>query len=120
MRFQFILSAAQIRLAGGKNTTEGRVEIFHDGAWGTVCDDQWDSIDAQVVCRQLGLPDTGAKAHAGAHFGQGGGKILLDNVECVGNETSLDQCQHLGWGTHNCGHLKDAGVDCGQGKIYQI
>ena len=47
-----------VRLQGG-TSTRGRVEICYNNAWGTVCDDLWGTPDAQVVCRQLGLPTTG-------------------------------------------------------------
>ena len=48
-----------IRLSGGKNGTEGRVEVCNRNAWGTVCDDFWGNTDAQVVCNQLGFASTG-------------------------------------------------------------
>ncbi|XP_071819145.1 scavenger receptor cysteine-rich domain-containing group B protein-like [Apostichopus japonicus] len=100
----------QIRLLNG-GYYYGRVEIYHDGQWGTVCDDSWDILDANVVCRQLGFPSAVA-AHSSAYYGQGTGLILLDEVECEGYETRLEYCPSGGWYMHNCGHGEDAGVEC--------
>lgn len=100
-----------LRLVGGEEDFEGRVEVFHGGKWGSICDDQWDDRDAEVVCRQLGFSGV-AKAWSWAHFGQGSGPILLDAVKCSGNELFLDQCRHGDWEQHNCDHMEDAGVSC--------
>ena len=99
-----------MRLVGGSTPQEGRVEVLHDNVWGTVCDDEWDDIDARVVCSSLGL--TGGIALTDNEFGAGTGQIWLDDVECTGRDTSLEQCRHRPWGENNCGHHEDAGVRC--------
>nr|XP_031543173.1 scavenger receptor cysteine-rich domain-containing group B protein [Vicugna pacos] len=101
----------ELRLVGGPSRCRGRLEVLHGGSWGSVCDDDWDVVDANVVCRQLGcglaLPVPRPLA-----FGQGRGPILLDNVECRGQETALSECGSRGWGVHNCFHYEDVAVLC--------
>ena len=95
----------------GSSSKEGRVEVYVNGEWGTVCDDDWDINDAIVVCRQLGYL-TASDAPGNAAFGQGWGSIFLDNVACTGEEATIGECTHNGIGTHNCGHHEDASVVC--------
>uniref|UniRef100_A0A3P9IUR7 SRCR domain-containing protein n=1 Tax=Oryzias latipes TaxID=8090 RepID=A0A3P9IUR7_ORYLA len=101
-----------IRLVGsGSTCCSGRVEVYHNGSWGTVCDDGWDLNDANVVCKEMGCGPA-LTATKSAHFGQGSGPTWLNNVECSGSEMSLTQCCHGCFGNHQCNHSKDAGVIC--------
>ncbi|XP_072023192.1 scavenger receptor cysteine-rich domain-containing group B protein-like [Amphiura filiformis] len=101
----------EIRLVGGSSPFEGRIEIYHDGEWGTVCDDQFDIDDATVVCTQLGFGSV-SSVKTGGHFGNGNGVILLDEIACFGTETNLSSCPNAGWGNHDCSHSEDVGVVC--------
>ncbi|KAJ8373310.1 hypothetical protein AAFF_G00266660 [Aldrovandia affinis] len=100
-----------LRLRGGEGGCSGRLEVFHRGSWGTVCDDSWDLRDVQVVCRQLGCGPA-KKAHGNATFGRGNGTIWLNEVKCRGTELHLWDCPHSLQQHSSCEHQNDAGVTC--------
>ncbi|XP_028407271.1 deleted in malignant brain tumors 1 protein-like [Dendronephthya gigantea] len=105
-------SLASLRLQGPLSTVgTGRVEVFHSGQWGTICDVEWDFRDARVVCRQLGYVDA-VRALQGHQIPHGSGPTWLNEVDCIGSEGNITSCPHSGWGVHGCLHHEDAGVEC--------
>ena len=125
----------EVRLVDGRNEEEGRVEICLSNEWGTVCNQMWDNTDASVVCRQLELRSignyrfnnlkhipskvfsTGAVSLNHLNFGQGTGRIWLDNVQCTGSERELLDCLASSNGVNSCMHTQDVGVRCLPGKL---
>ena len=106
-------ASSNLRLVDGNISSAGRLEIFHNGTWGTVCDDGANNTMANVVCQMLGWDSGGEVKY---RFGGGTGPIWMDDVNCSENETSLFDCQHIGWGVHNCDHSEDVGIVC-SGKL---
>ena len=99
-------------LDGGGYPNQGRVSLYYNGQWGTVCDDEWDINDAHVVCRMLGYPGAVSFTTDSTFGGAQDGPIWLDEVNCTGNENTLAACPHFGWGNSDCDHNEDAGVIC--------
>ncbi|XP_029937315.1 macrophage receptor MARCO-like isoform X2 [Myripristis murdjan] len=99
-------AALNVRIAGG--TQRGRVEVLHNGAWGTVCNDSFDRKDGRVICRMLQYQDVSDVFTANP----GTGNIWLDDLRCTGTETNIFDCPHNGVGVNNCDHGEDAGVQC--------
>uniref|UniRef100_A0A3B4E1P5 SRCR domain-containing protein n=1 Tax=Pygocentrus nattereri TaxID=42514 RepID=A0A3B4E1P5_PYGNA len=105
-----------LRLRGGKGICSGRLEVYHNAEWGSICDDLWDIRDAQVICRQLGCGPA-LSADGSAVFGAGEGPIWLSRVKCRGNEIHLWDCPHSLKNHTDCSHKQDAGVTCAGQRI---
>jgi hypothetical protein len=99
-----------------------RIEFEHDGQWGTVCDDYWTDANTAVACRTAGCSAQGATAISYAWDmafdwdDVATGMIWLDDVQCTGSEARIGDCDHSGWGQHDCTHDEDVGVCC-QGVV---
>ncbi len=111
------VDSVSVRLVNGSNPCAGRVEVYKDRRWGTVCHDDWDIADVAVVCRELDC-GTAVKATYDAHFGQGSGPISMAFVKCSGSETALKDCSSDSQFAQYCKHNQDAGVVC-SGKLLQ-
>uniref|UniRef100_A0A8D0L3Z5 Lysyl oxidase homolog n=1 Tax=Sphenodon punctatus TaxID=8508 RepID=A0A8D0L3Z5_SPHPU len=110
-------SKLQFRLAGyPRKHNEGRIEVFYNHEWGTICDDDFTLANAQVLCRHLGFVTATGWTHS-AKYGKGVGRIWLDNVNCGGSEKSILDCKSRGWGNSDCTHEEDAGVVCRDERI---
>ena len=109
----YIYLGVAVRLVGGSSYTEGRLEVYYNGEWGTACYyGWWSSGNSQVVCRQLGFGTYGYRYNSYS-FGQGSGPIWLDNVYCTGSESTLASCGHLGVNvTRYCSSRQDVGIRC--------
>lgn len=107
----YLLLIEDIRLRGG-GALYGRVEVYYNGVWGTVCDDSFNINDGHVICRQLGRTRGARSVYQRARYGQGRGQIWLDNLQCLGTESRIGFCPSNPLGNHNCNHREDASVCC--------
>ena len=93
--YSVCLCAGDIRLVGGSDPSEGRVELFYEGEWGRVLNDFLpNAAVAHVACRQAGYPySEGLQS-----FGHGNGPVWLAIFGCTGDEERVEQCWHYtGW-----------------------
>ena len=102
---------------GAGNLCEGRLEIYYDGQWGTICDDYWTKENADVACRVLGFAGGSVEDFSRRYrnlfpAGDDDQPIWLDDVQCDGGESSLMDCRSRPVGRHNCRHAEDVGLRC--------
>jgi cysteine-rich repeat protein len=105
-----------IRLVSGPSGMEGRLQVYHSGAWGEVCDDYFDGAygasyygySTTTVCQQLGY----ANGTFLSTYDAPGDVFSLDDVNCTGTERRIADCPHLPYGTENCSSVEGAGFRC--------
>ncbi|XP_044028133.1 T-cell differentiation antigen CD6-like isoform X2 [Siniperca chuatsi] len=114
-----VCSHQAVQLAGGSDRCAGRVEVWRNGSWGTVCDDQWDLRDADVVCAQLGCGYAISVTGQGGSFPPGRGPVHLDELNCTGKEENLWACP-AAQDESDCGHKEDAGVVCSEMRAVRL
>jgi len=107
----------------GGSIRSGFVKVYHNGRWGTICDDRFNHEAAKLLCRKMGY-------RYGVHYYYNHGTarmhrrdyvtlaekkrmpIWLDDVRCSGSEQDINECYHRPWGQHNCGHSEDVVIGC--------
>ena len=101
-----------MRLVGGSSSFEGRVEIYYNNQWGTVCSSGWGKDEATVVCHQLGFYGEAEAVTNIFDIASSSVPVWLSNLLCDGTEDYLADCPHNNWGSNNCHHFQDVGVIC--------
>uniref|UniRef100_A0A3B4AYR2 Soluble scavenger receptor cysteine-rich domain-containing protein SSC5D n=1 Tax=Periophthalmus magnuspinnatus TaxID=409849 RepID=A0A3B4AYR2_9GOBI len=104
-----VIDRKPIRVVNGTTRCSGRVEIYHAGQWGTICDDHWGMQEANVACRELDCGNAVAVKYK-AFYGKGTDQVWMDDIDCTGRENALSECPHRGFGENDCDHNEDAGL----------
>ncbi|XP_071956592.1 scavenger receptor cysteine-rich domain superfamily protein-like [Antedon mediterranea] len=103
-----------VRLVDGTNksiVSEGRVDVYLDGQWGTICDDGWDIFDANIVCVQLGFDSARSVQSINAYPSGEHLPIHLKDVFCIGYEDNLSSCEFRRRNL-KCEHSEDSALVC--------
>ena len=112
LHLKFLDKTVAIQLRGTESSNGiGRVEVFYNGQWGTICRDGWDMNNTDVVCRELGF-EYSIKTLQRGRYRKGTGPIWLSEVSCTGKEHYFGSCSLGGWGNNSCRHNDDVGVEC--------
>jgi len=88
-------SKVEVRLNGGRDPREGRLEVLYNGVWSSVCNKGFSHAAARVVCNMLGFGYIGRPV--GNNYGYGPGPFWSQSVQCTGTEKSIAECADIGW-----------------------
>ncbi|XP_068587757.1 scavenger receptor cysteine-rich type 1 protein M130-like isoform X4 [Cebidichthys violaceus] len=104
-----------VRLVNGTSLCSGRLEVKSNQSnqwWSSVCEDDFDQQDAEVVCRELGC---GAPSVLqGALYGEVEAPMWTKEFQCGGNESALLDCRSSGSDRNTCSPGKAVGLTCSE------
>ncbi|XP_069126611.1 scavenger receptor cysteine-rich domain superfamily protein-like isoform X2 [Argopecten irradians] len=93
-----ITASPDFRLTGGSAPNVGRIDVYYNGVWGSICGtNDWDYRDAKVACRMFGY-SAGRSIYRSKRYGDVTEPVWMAGVDCVGTEKSLADCPFDGWG----------------------
>ena len=105
-----------MRLVGGKGRNEGRVEVYNQNVWGSVCSNNFDRKDGNVICKYLGHPGLeeiyNKEETPSSMVRTTEGAIWMNNLQCNGNEETPFDCLQSTFGEHDCTHNQDVALKC--------
>ena len=99
-------------ITNGQQYTQGHVEIYHNGEWGTICYDYFNNNGAKVLCKMMHYATGIYSTSYRQSYVTPSSRIWLDDVRCSGTETHIDRCPRRSWGSHNCDHRRDVALRC--------
>lgn len=106
-----LLEFLDLRLVNGSDCA-GRLEVFYNGTWGSICSNRMSQLTAITVCKHLNCGDGGEIA-ADFKYGPGSGPTWLDHIECTEQHNSLWQCQSDPWDAQSCGNrAEETHISC--------
>ena len=111
----YIITLARLR--GGMSQLEGRLEIYYQGVWRSVCTQHWTLKEAHVACRMMGYHSA---LYANTIYGSFDRQVGIKDLRCNGSEKDLVGCQHNGWNLQGCQDKKYAIVTCSRKYILYI
>ncbi|XP_064607694.1 scavenger receptor cysteine-rich type 1 protein M130-like [Liolophura sinensis] len=107
------MTDVKFRLTGGHSSSAGYLQVFYRGLWAHICGQGTDSAVATVACRTLGQSRFGGAVIPTKFIGSGSSNIVMNGVQCTGEETDLAQCYFNPWGVGWCPSWKALTIYCG-------
>ena len=115
-----LIGEGSVRLTGGALDNEGRLEVFFDGEWGSVCNRNWGRWSGSVACKDLGYESLVKVTGTSQYNNAENIPIWLNGVQCAKNDRRIRDCAHEPVGYQPCSHDEDVGLICSGKHVHTL